>query len=95
MRCPQCGAGVRLRVDTVPTTEYTALPADEPGLADVPTTDYTPLPGDKLAGVRTVEVDALPSPARRADRNRWWLWGAAGLAVVLVLAGVVWALARK
>jgi hypothetical protein len=79
MRCPKCGAGVRLRVDTVPTTEYTPL-ADETGAGKT--------------GEPIVEIDSEPVHAETAPPKRRWLWWAGPVAVVLGLAvaALIWKL---
>jgi hypothetical protein len=76
MRCPKCGAGVRLRVDTLPTTEYT--PVAEKGPAAV-----------KVSGP-VVEMDPDAAPSESVPPQRRWLWWAGPLAVLVALAAAVW-----
>src|SRR5262249_10791328 len=80
MRCPKCGAGVRLRVDSLPTTEYTPVADEEPVAA-------------KASGP-VVEMDPDAAPREDPPPKRRWLWWAGPLAVVLGLAvaALVWKL---
>jgi hypothetical protein len=76
MRCPQCGAGVRLRLDTMATTEYTPAPGEPP------------LPGKEVVGV--VEMEPV-ADASRPRRTALWVWLAAGgLVLGLALAAGIW-----
>ncbi len=75
MRCPKCGAGVRLRVETLPTTDYAPLTHNgAAGETDTPSVDVVSVANGQKATFGS---------------RRFWI-AAVGLMVAGVGAGLCW-----
>jgi len=85
MRCPSCGAVVRLRV----SKPRRKAPPEETTILSPPPAEDAPLPDD-------IDVELVPMPEEpdepraRPWRGRWILAAVAGFALLATGAGVAW-----